>query len=202
MSTDAFAPAAFPRLGGADHRAEQERARRRGYAEGHAAGFRAGTADAAAALRSAAAEQAERETRRAGELTAAVAALHAAAQSLTARVEQLEAAATAQVLSHAIDLAELILAAELSEAGTAAVAAARRALSATEAAAMRSLRVHPDDLRVLAAEAASGVADLPLVPDESLDRGDAVVVLTHGLIDARVATALDRARRALAESAT
>ncbi|WP_101847208.1 FliH/SctL family protein [Zhihengliuella sp. ISTPL4] len=199
MSTDAFAPTAFPRLGGDDHRAEQERARRRGYAEGHAAGFRAGTADADAARRAAEAEDAKRERARAEEVAAAVAALHAAARSLTAREAELEAAATTQVLSHAIDLAELILAAELSEAGTAAAAAARRALSATTADAVRSLRVHPDDLRVLAAETADRPAELDLVADGTLARGDAVAVLAHGVIDARVAAAFDRARRALAE---
>lgn len=199
MSTDAFAPAAFPRLGGSDHRGEQERARRRGYAEGHAAGFRAGTADAEAAHRAAAAEQAERERHRAEEMAAAVAALHAAARSLAEREAELEAAATTQVLSHAIDLAELLLAAELSDAGAAAAAAARRALSATAPVAVRSLRVHPEDLRLLAAETGDDLAAFPLVADDTLARGDAVAVLAHGVIDARVGTAFERARRALAE---
>lgn len=199
MSTDAFAPAAFPRLGGTDHRAEQERARRRGYAEGHAAGFRAGIAEADAARRAAEADQAERERVRAEDVAAAIAALHAAARSLTAREAELESAATTQVLSHAIDLAELILAAELSDAATAAAAAARRALSATAAETARRLRMHPDDVRILSAEHGDGVADLALVADDTLARGDAVAELAHGVIDARVATALDRARRALAE---
>lgn len=201
MSTDAFAPAAFPRLGGSDHRADQERARRRGYAEGHAAGFRVGAADADAARRVAEAELAERERARAADVTAAVAALHAAARSLAAREAELESAATSQVHSHAIDLAELIIAAELSDAGASAAAAARRALSATDAAAVRRLRLHPDDLRVLSAEAGDDISGLTLVPDENLTRGDAVAVLEHGVIDARVGTALDRARRAVAEAA-
>ncbi len=103
--------------------------------------------------------------------------------------------------SHAIDLAELIIAAELSDAGASAAAAARRALSATDAAAVRRLRLHPDDLRVLSAEAGDDIPGLTLVPDETLTRGDAVAVLEHGVIDARVGTALDRARRAVAEAA-
>ncbi|WP_431866778.1 FliH/SctL family protein [Microbacterium paraoxydans] len=201
MSTDAFAPAAFPRLGGSDHRAEQERARRRGYAEGHAAGFRAGVADAEAARREAEAAQAERERIRAEDVSAAVAALHAAARSLTARETALESAATTQVLSHAIDLAELILAAELGDAGSSAAAAARRALSATDAAAVRRLRVHPEDLRILAEEAGEGISEMALVADDTLARGDAVAELEHGLIDARVGTALARARRAVLEGA-
>lgn len=201
MSTDAFAPAAFPRLGGSDHRAEQERARRRGYAEGHAAGFRAGAADADAARRVAEAERAERERVRAEDVAAAITALHAAARSLTAREAELESAATTQVLSHAIDLAELILAAELSAPGSSAAAAARRALTATDAAAVHRLRVHPDDLRFLTAHAGDEISGLTLVADDSLARGDAVAVLPHGVIDARVATAFDRARDALAEGA-
>ena len=61
--------------------------------------------------------------------------------------------------------------------------------------------MHPEDLRVLAAEVGDGISGLTLVPDESLTRGDAVAVLAHGVIDARVGTALDRARRAVAEAA-
>ena len=74
------------------------------------------------------------------------------------------------MLSHAIDLAELILAAELGDAGSSASAAARRALSATDAAAVRRLRVHPEDLRILAEEAGEGISEMALVADDTLAR--------------------------------
>ncbi|WP_205814306.1 FliH/SctL family protein, partial [Microbacterium sp. K35] len=86
---------------------------------------------------------------RAHETAAAVGALHAATASIAAREQELAAVAHEQVLRHAIELAELILAAELSEPGASAAAALRRVLAAPEAAAARTVRVHPDDLRVL-----------------------------------------------------
>lgn len=202
MSTDAFAPAAFPRLGGPDHRAEQERARRRGYAEGHAEGYRAGAAQAETEARAAEEQRAQREAARAHETAAAVAALHAATASIAAREQELAAVAHEQVLRHAIELAELILAAELSEPGASAAAALRRVLAAPEAAAARTVRVHPDDLRVLERDPATAGYGFTLVGDATLDRGDAVAVPEHGVVDARVSAALDRARRALDGSAT
>lgn len=202
MSTDAFAPAAFPRLGGPDHRAEQERARRRGYADGHAEGYRAGAAQAEAEARAAEEHRTRREASRAHETATAVAALHAAATSLTAREQELAAVAHEQVLRHAIELAELILAAELSDHGASAAAALRRVLAVPEAAGARTVRVHPDDLRVLEHDPAATGHGFTLVADATLDRGDAVAVPEHGVIDARVSAALDRARRVLDGSAT
>jgi flagellar biosynthesis/type III secretory pathway protein FliH len=44
-------------------------------------------------------------------------------------------------------------------------------------------------------------AGLELVSDFTLERGDAVVDLAHGTLDARVGASLQRARAALAEGA-
>lgn len=198
MSTDVFSPAAFPRLAGPDDRAAQDRARRRGYAEGHAEGYRVAIEEAAAAQRIAEQERVARETAAAREHASALAALHAAAQSLAERERELTVAGSEQVLRHAVDLAELILAAELSDAGSAAATAVRRVLTSPDAAGIRSVRVHPDDLRVLEEQPAAREAATPtLVPDATLARGDAVAVLEHGLIDARIGAALERARRVL-----
>ncbi|MCT1477840.1 flagellar assembly protein FliH [Microbacterium sp. p3-SID336] len=128
--------------------------------------------------------------------------MQAAAASLAAREQELEAAATTQVLRHAIELAELIVAAELTEAGAAAATAARRVLASPAAADIRTLHLHPDDLRVLEQDAALSASGFALVPDATLDRGDAVGELAHGVIDARVSHAFDRARRALDGSTT
>jgi flagellar assembly protein FliH len=57
------------------------------------------------------------------------------------------------------------------------------------------VRLHPADLAALGdAVAASSV---PLVADSRLARGDAEVDLPAGLVDARLVTALARARTAL-----
>jgi flagellar assembly protein FliH len=198
MSTDAFAPVRFPRLDGREIGAEHAAARLRGYAEGHAEGFRAGSAEAAAARRTAEAEQTARDAAAAREMESAVTALRAAARSLGDRERELTAAAQDQVLRCAIELAELIIAGELTDAGAAAAAAARRAIVGADPAEVREVRLHPDDLRMLEGTD-DALAAFALVADDTLDRGDAVAILDHGRIDARIGSALERARRALAE---
>jgi flagellar assembly protein FliH len=201
MSTDAFSPVLFPRLDGRADGAEHARARMRGYAEGHAEGFRAGLAEAEAAQSIAAAQQAARDDAAAREVESAVSALHAAARSLSERERELTAAGGDEVLRCAIELAELLLGAELSDPGSSAAAAARRALAVTGPADIREVRLHPDDLRTLQATE-SDLTTFALVPDAALERGDAITMLAHGHIDARIGSALERARRALAEAAS
>ena len=199
MSTDAFSPVRFPRLDAHEGGAEHARARTRGYADGHAEGYRAGLAETAAAQRLAEAAQAAREQASAREIEQAASALQAAARSLADRERELTAAANDQVLRFAVELAELILAGELTDTGSSAAAAARRALAVADRAEVREVRLHPDDLRTI--ERSDGeLTGLALVADDALHRGDAVATLAHGHIDGRVATALERARLALAEA--
>ena len=199
MSTDAFSPVLFPRLDGREDGAEHARARMRGYAEGHAEGFRAGTAEAEEARRIAEDDRAVRDAVAARERASAAAALHAAARSLRDREHELTAAAQDEVLRCAIELAELIIAGELTDAGSAAAIAARRAFADADPADVRELRLHPDDLRTLR-ESGDESAAFALIPDDTLDRGDAIATLDHGHIDARIRVALERARAALAEA--
>lgn len=199
MSTDAFSPVPFPRLDGRGGGEEHARARMRGYADGHAEGFRAGRAEAEVAHRAAEEAEMARAAIVAGEIETAVAALQTAARSLGDRERELTAAAQDQVLRCAIELAELIIGGELSDAGASAAVAARRAIADTDPAEIREVRLHPDDLRTLR-ESASEPSGIALVADDTLDRGDAVATLAHGHIDARIASALDRARRALVEA--
>lgn len=198
MSTDSFSPVLFPRLdaGGGDE--EYARARMRGYADGHAEGFRAGLAEAESAQRVAEDERNERERAAAHEIESAIATLHAAARSLADRERELTSAAQEQVLSCAIELAELIIAGELSDAGASAAAAARRAVADVDHSEIREVRLHPDDLRTLQASA-DELAAFALVSDDTLARGDAIATLDHGHIDARIGSALARARLALTE---
>lgn len=199
MSTDAFAPAVFPRLHASAMEAEHARARLRGYAEGHAEGYRVAAAAAAAEQERAAAERAARDADHARAIQLAVSALHAAALSLSERASELAGAAQERVFGCAVELAEVILATELADGEASATTALRRALTAADPADVRDLRLNPDDLDTL--RRADGIPEgFALVPDADLLRGDAVIGLEDGLIDARIGAALDRARRAVGEA--
>ncbi|MGH3688811.1 MAG: FliH/SctL family protein [Microbacterium sp.] len=198
MSTDSFSPVLFPRLDGGGGVEEHARARMRGYADGHAEGFRAGLAEAESVQRVAEDERNERERAAAHEIESAIATLHAAARSLADRERELTSAAQEQVLSCAIELAELIIAGELSDAGASAAIAARRAVADVDHSEIREVRLHPDDLRTLQASA-DELAAFALVSDDTLARGDAIATLDHGHIDARIGSALARAHLALTE---
>lgn len=60
---------------------------------------------------------------------------------------------------------------------------------------MVAVRLHPDDVHLLAQ---AGVEDPVLLADATLGRGDAVADLEHGFLDARIGTAVARARAGLA----
>lgn len=204
MSTDAFSPAVYPRLHGVGlmaerEKAEFEKAKVRGYAEGHAEGFRAGNAVAAAAQERAEADRSAREADEAREVADAVAAMHAAARSLADRERHLAAVTQSQVLARAVELAELIVAGELIDADASALSAVRRAMAAVDPADVRELRLHADDIRTLERLDAVSSA-FALSADETLERGDAVAMLEYGFVDARVGSALERARRAVTEA--
>jgi flagellar assembly protein FliH len=198
MSADAFAPAVFPRLHDAGIEAERERARRRGYAEGHAEGFRAAVDAAAAAAARADAERALRDAEVRRAVAEAVTTLRTAADALAQRVHDVSAATQDRVYAHAVELAAAIVAGELADGEASAASAARRALAVADPAEVREVRLHPDDLATLERLDArpAGVA---FTAGSDLERGDAVVVLADGHLDARVGAAVERARRALAE---
>lgn len=196
LSTDAFSPAAFPRLGGADAGAERARERLRGYADGHAEGFRAAAAEAGAVHRHAEDERQARDAASAREVATALAALEAASRSLAERERALATVAHTDILRYAVELAETLLVGELSDDDRSATAAVRRALAVVDAGEIRAVRLHPDDLLVLE-RLAEDTPAFVLVPDETLTRGDAVAVLAHGHLDARIGSALKRARDAV-----
>jgi len=197
MSTDTFAPASFPRLQPPAAEAEREHARMRGYADGHAEGYRIAAAAAAEAQERAEAERAARDAEHARDIDLALQALEEAALALSRRAADLAAATQHQVFARAVELAELILSGELATTEGSATAALRRATLTTDEGEIREVRVHPEDLRTLErlGHCPEGV---DLAADASLARGDAIVMLDDGLVDARIRSALDRARDAVA----
>jgi len=79
-----------------------------------------------------------------------------------------------------------------------AEATVRRALASVDRTVPVAVRLSPAD----AARVAGLDLPVPVVADGTLRDGDAVVDLPDGMLDARIATALDRARTALGVDAT
>ena len=195
MSADAFAPARFPHLGDTAATHERERARRRGYAEGHAEGFRAAAVQTAAAETRAAAERAERAAAAQRAVDEAIAALQRAAEALNERTRAVAAATKDEVFAHAVELAAVIIAGEVAHGSTAT--AVRRVWDAADPADVREVRLHPADLAALE-HLGAATHGVTFTADDTLVPGDALAVLDDGFIDARIETALERARHAVA----
>ncbi|WP_210507502.1 FliH/SctL family protein [Naasia sp. SYSU D00057] len=194
MSTD-FAPLAYPVLRDDAARAAEERARIAGHAAGYAAGRRAA---AAAVEAERLAQQAEHDQA----IAAGRARLAAAAQALTLAAARLDAATApvlaavdASLLAASVELAEALVDRELASAPDAPLDRVRRVLDgATEQLPVR-VRLAPADAELAGTEL-EGIA---VLADAALHRGDAVVELPDGILDARIAAALDRARAVLGE---
>ncbi|TFD49308.1 hypothetical protein E3T33_00150 [Cryobacterium sp. TMT1-2-1] len=197
MSTDmAFSRVAFPNLGQDGREVIDEQSRARGHAAGYAEGLRLAAtrmheqslrleADHAAALR-----HAEAKADRMVELLAAAArALDASALPLIQGVE-------VAIVGSAVDLAEAVIGAELGDRESAARLALRRALDHEHAPEVHTVRMHPDDLELLGTEIAAR-AGVRFTADPQLARGDAMTEFGEGFLDARIGTALRRARAAL-----
>jgi len=196
MSID-FAPFAYPVLRDDSVREAEERAR----IQGHTAGYTAGRREAAELL-AADREQLLRDyetqlegARRA--LADATRALNAAAARCAALAVPALASADDAVLAAAVDLAEEILGHELRDSA-AWVDRVRAVLASVDDEALQGVRLNPADVSALAESAEP--LQLPVVPDPALARGDAVVVFADGMLDARVSSALERARTVAGES--
>ena len=198
MSTEsAFSPLSFPALPG------QSKADERDAIRGHAAGYAAGRKEAEAELavlrRALEAEAAEATDAARERVGTALEALARAASDFRARQAPALQSVDASIAAAAIELAEAIVGHELSTAdGSARAALDRASVEAVPAGSI--VRLHPQDVAVIVAEGGAQPG-LELVADYSLERGDAVVDLAHGTLDARVSGSLQRARAALTEGA-
>jgi len=198
MSTSAaFAPLVFPELETPVTGEIAERAR----VQGHAAGYAAGRREAAARLEEElAAQRAQADHLLAVEivrLRSAAAALEAAAARIAGERAAARALTDEAMLAAAVDIAELVLGRELTDRPTSAVAAVRRALAEAGDAPVLAVRMHPEDLPLVAA-VREEFPGLRFGSDPSLDRGDAIADLADGRVDARIGGALERVRAAIA----
>jgi len=218
-------PGAFSPHTDPDASARAARAEARGHAAGYAAGLRAAEADLAVRRVAMEAEHAEAATRLERSLAASFAALDAAAEALRQRVVPVLAESEEALVETALDLASAVVGYEIAASepapvdatsavpsadaaahadaahpagpreGRTARAAVARALDGLDRSLVVGVRLHPADLAALGD--APAVSSVPLVADARLARGDAEVDLPSGLVDARLVTALSRARAAL-----
>jgi len=180
----------------------QERAFEQAKVRGHAAGYTAGMREGAEMMRERqlaleqdhAAMMADGRAR----VQQAVAALAAATRALEERAAPVLAAAQNTLAAAAMELAEAILGHELSDGDASARSALTRALAGVDASRVHTVRMNPADLTMLAPETRSH-AGVNFSPDSSLAQGDAVTEFADGFLDARIGTALDRAKAALLE---
>ena len=171
-------------------------ARAQGYAVGWAEGRRAAEQKAQTQAQAEAVRRSDEAARRDTEHRSALAALHAAAAQMAAVTAQVTAAVESQAVAIAMQLTEALVGRELAVATNPGADAVRRVLALLPADPAVTVRLHPDDVP------SAAVADLVragvnVAADPSLRRGDAVAQADDHIIDACVATALERVREVL-----
>ncbi|HEX9089661.1 MAG TPA: FliH/SctL family protein [Arthrobacter sp.] len=190
-----YAPVAYPSLKAPG----QDRSDSVAYATGHLAGFTDGVrkATAAADVRRQEMEAEHAAVLRHGQARTdrSVDLLAGAVQAVQNAVLPVVADAQDALIAAALDLAEAIIGVELGDGELSARAALVRALADVPAGGTVTVRMNPTDYSIL--------GEIPSVPgaviiaDPDLGRGDAVADFEHGHLNARIGTAMDRARQAL-----
>ncbi|MEO7123789.1 MAG: FliH/SctL family protein [Lacisediminihabitans sp.] len=197
MSFDSdFAALTFPSLRHPNQDAMDAQTRVQGHAAGYASGLRAAAKEAEARVVELNAETAAILSERNAQLDAALAALEAAARELHARAIPTIEEVQDVLVSSALELAEAILGYELKDAPVSARAALARVIGHADPRTLLTVRMNPGDIAELDA-AGRAVSSVEIVADNTIARGDAVGDFTDGYLDARIHTALARARAAL-----
>ncbi|NTV40139.1 MAG: hypothetical protein HGA51_09350 [Demequinaceae bacterium] len=176
-------------------------ARTAGFSAGWAAGARA-AADAATAERTRLlAEHDSREALRDEAVSRALSALGSAMDQWNHKAMPVVDDARRTVYAAALDLAAAVLQRETQPGSSSARTLLDRALALPIEATPSVLRLHPDDLLHVNLLIESGQAAVPaglrLVGDSRLSHGDAITEHEDGALDARIGTALARAREVL-----
>lgn len=194
-----LAAMALPTLTSQAHQDQARAARARGFAEGFAEGKQA-AARQAESQRVAEREAHQLATARAEEqLAHALEVLADAAKALQERTVPPLHQAREVLTRSALELAESILGNELAHHGPhAARAALQRAMSVANDTIIVAVRLHPDDIGALPENVRSNTP-VELVPDATLNPGDAISVFDVGFYDARIDAALQRARDELGQ---
>lgn len=194
-------------------REARQDAEARGYAAGYAAGARVAAGEGKqlreTLLAQADADRAQRDAR----LEGVISALHAAMRAADDRVVPVIADAQTTLYALAFDLASAIVGTEIAAPSAdvpvrqGALWALERVLAEPIEAPELTVRMHPVDVAALQAHwdrvvsvLGRDASRLHLEADHGLASGDAVAVLPHGFLDARLAAAAQRARDELAHA--
>ena len=182
---------------------ELDRLRRQAHAEGFAAGHAEGLAAAeevvARTERAAADRLAEVQARWERRLVSATAALGAAVTQLDEAALPVADDIRDSILSAVVTLVEDLLGRELALAESPGLDAVRRALTFAPKDAPVVVRVHPDDLAEIPADALAALPEaVSVVADASIERAGAVAESGPHRIDAQLGAALERVQAVLA----
>lgn len=181
----------------------RDAARAQGYAVGWAQGRREAARVAAQTAAEVARAEAEAQARRDDEHHEGVAALTRAAAELRSLMETTTARLESQGTRLAWELVEALVGHEVRAARSADVVA--RVLALAPVGELVRVRLHPDHLPAPGSGAATAVDELTaqgavLAADPTLERLDALVELTEGVLDLRISTALERVHEVLRAS--
>jgi flagellar assembly protein FliH len=176
----------------------RQQAHAEGFAAGHAEGVLAAAGVVAEAERAATARLADAQARWDRRLASATAALAAATAQLEAAVVPVADDVRDSIIAAVLTLVEDLLGRELALADSPALDAIRRALTLCPADAPVVLRLHPDDLADVPADALAELPDsVQVVADARIERAGAVAETGPRRIDAQLGAALERVQAVL-----
>jgi len=177
----------------------RQHAHAEGFTAGHAEGMTAAAEVVAEAERAAAARLADVQARWERRMASATAALAAAVARFDEASVPVADEVRETVIGTVLTLVEDLLGRELAIADSPALDAVRRALSLCPSEAPAVIRVHPDDLAEIPAEALTEIPDtVRIVGDLTVERAGAVAETGSRRIDAQLSTALERVQAVLA----
>jgi flagellar assembly protein FliH len=177
----------------------RQHAHAEGFTAGHAEGMTAAAEVVAEAERAAAARLADVQARWERRMASATAALAAAVARFDEASVPVADEVRETVIGTVLTLVEDLLGRELAIADSPALDAVRRALSLCPSEAPAVIRVHPDDLAEIPAEALTEMPDtVRIVGDITVERAGAVAETGSRRIDAQLSAALERVQAVLA----
>jgi flagellar assembly protein FliH len=176
----------------------RQHAHAEGYAAGHAEGMTAAAGVVAETERAAASRLADVQARWERRVASATAALGAAVTRLDEAAEPVADEVRETVLATVLTLVEDLMGRELALADSPVLDAVRRALTLCPADAPAVVRVHPDDLAEIPAEALAALPEsVRIVADAGIERAGAVAETGSRRIDAQLGAALARVQAVL-----
>jgi flagellar assembly protein FliH len=176
----------------------RQHAHAEGYAAGHAEGMTAAAGVVAEAERAAAERLADVQARWERRVASATAALGAAVTRLDEAAQPVADDVRETILGTVLTLVEDLVGRELALADSPVLDAVRRALTLCPADAPTLVRVHPDDLAEIPADALAQLpASVRVVEDPTVERAGAVAETGSRRIDAQLGAALERVQAVL-----